>query len=139
MMEAPPGAALVMAEADFLLEFLIVALDAPAQLGEVDQGGKRHVAIDGREPEFRGCSFVLGHSISSVSSAKRASPCIGATRTRTRAKRDRSLALLPSRHMMVRQACLRRLRAKVATLTRRGFGLSSHIWRTLTVDMMAAT
>src|SRR6516162_6036548 len=60
MMEAPPGAALVMAEADFLLEFLIVALDAPAQLGEVDQGGKRHVTTDGREPEFRGCSFVLG-------------------------------------------------------------------------------
>jgi hypothetical protein len=81
----------------------------------------------------------LGHSISSVSSAKRASPCIGATWTRTRAKRDRSLALLPSRHMIVRQACLRRLRAKVATLTRRGVGLSSHIWRTLTVDMTAAT
>jgi len=41
--------------------------------------------------------------------------------------------------MMVRRACLGRLRAKVATLMRRGFGLSSHIWRTLTVDMMAAT
>ena len=30
---------------------------------------------------------------------------------------------------MVRQACLGRLRAKVATLTRRGFGLSSCVIR----------
>src|SRR6516164_11004632 len=50
MVEAPPGAALVMADADLLLEFLIVALDAPTQLGQIDQGGKRHVAVDVREP-----------------------------------------------------------------------------------------
>jgi hypothetical protein len=36
MMEATPSAAFEMPEADLLLELLIVALDAPAQLGNVD-------------------------------------------------------------------------------------------------------
>jgi hypothetical protein len=34
MMEARPAAALIMPEADLLLEILIVALHAPAHLGE---------------------------------------------------------------------------------------------------------
>ena len=37
-MEAAPSAALVVAKTEFLLEVLIIALDAPAQLGEADQG-----------------------------------------------------------------------------------------------------
>src|SRR6202163_4174081 len=37
MVEAAPSAPFIMAEPDLLLEFLIVALDAPAQLGEIDQ------------------------------------------------------------------------------------------------------
>src|SRR5215471_3535898 len=45
-----------------------------------------------------GLASPLGHSMSSVSSAKRASPRIGETRTRTWAKRDRSFLLVPSRH-----------------------------------------
>src|ERR1700756_3681454 len=52
MMEAPPSAALIVAEADFLFEFLIVALDARAQLGEVDESAERHALVDGCEPEF---------------------------------------------------------------------------------------
>ena len=36
-MKAAPSASLEVPEADLLLEFLIVALDAPAQLGDVDQ------------------------------------------------------------------------------------------------------
>ena len=39
MMEATPAAPFIVAEPDLLLEFLIVALDAPAQLGEIDQPG----------------------------------------------------------------------------------------------------
>src|SRR6201988_1402062 len=58
MMEAPPSAALIVAEADFLFEFLIVALDAPAQLGEVDESAERHALVDGCEPEFWR-SFIL--------------------------------------------------------------------------------
>src|SRR5229473_4572406 len=60
MMEAPPTAALIVAEADFLLEVVIIALDAPAQLGDVDKAAERHVAVDGREPEFGGRGLALG-------------------------------------------------------------------------------
>src|ERR1700730_17474301 len=74
---------------------------------------------------FVGLSSPLGHSMSSVSSAKRASPRIGAARTRTRAKRDRSFTLVPTRHATVRQARLGRLSANSSTLTRGGFGSSS--------------
>jgi hypothetical protein len=49
MMEARPAAALIMPEADFLLEVVIIALDAPAQLGEVDEAAEQYVAVDGRE------------------------------------------------------------------------------------------
>ena len=37
MMKAAPTAPLEMRKPDLLLEFLIVALDPPAQLGKVDQ------------------------------------------------------------------------------------------------------
>ena len=36
-MEAAPAAAFVMSKPDLLLEFLIVALDAPAHLGKIDK------------------------------------------------------------------------------------------------------
>src|ERR1700746_1848026 len=60
MMEAAPAAALIMPESDFLLEIVIIALDAPAQLGEVDEAAERHVAVDGCEPELGGRSLALG-------------------------------------------------------------------------------
>ena len=37
MMEATPAAPFVVAKPDLLLEVLIVALDAPAQLGQIDE------------------------------------------------------------------------------------------------------
>src|SRR3954467_15856941 len=47
MMEAAPAAALVVAEADLLLELLVIALDQPARLGGMDQvlewGARRQV------------------------------------------------------------------------------------------------
>src|SRR5260221_5558904 len=60
MMEARPATALIVAEADFLLEVVIIALDAPAQLGDVDKAAERHVLIDGCEPEFGGRGLALG-------------------------------------------------------------------------------
>src|SRR5258707_2290587 len=60
MMEAPPAAALIVAEADFLLEVVIIALDAPAQLGDVDKAAERHVLVDGCEPEFGRSGLALG-------------------------------------------------------------------------------
>src|SRR5882672_11742414 len=60
MVEAAPAAALIVAEADFLLEVLIVALDAPAQLGEINEGTERHFPVDGCEPELGGLGLALG-------------------------------------------------------------------------------
>jgi hypothetical protein len=48
MMEARPAAALIMAEADFLLEVLIITLDTP------------DVRVDGCEPVFGGFGLTLG-------------------------------------------------------------------------------
>src|SRR5258705_783765 len=52
VVEAPPSAPLEVAEPDLLLELLIVALDAPAQLGDIDQLADRDVMWKGREPVF---------------------------------------------------------------------------------------
>src|SRR5882757_6683933 len=50
MMEATPSASFIMPEPDLLLELLIVALDAPAQLGGVNQIAECDVARQGRKP-----------------------------------------------------------------------------------------
>jgi len=47
MMKTAPTTTLEVSEPDLLLEFLIVALDAPAQLGEVDQVPQRDVVGEG--------------------------------------------------------------------------------------------
>jgi hypothetical protein len=47
MVKASPRAPLIVAEADFLLELLIIALDSPAQLGEIDEVAQWHVAVNG--------------------------------------------------------------------------------------------
>src|SRR5260370_21404297 len=60
MMEAAPAAALIVAEADFLLEVVIIAVDAPPKLGDVDEAAERHILVDGCEPEFGGRGLVLG-------------------------------------------------------------------------------
>src|SRR5215468_3123790 len=60
MMEAVPAAALIMPEANFLLEVVIVALDAPAQFGEIDEAAERHVGVNGCEPVFGRLGLALG-------------------------------------------------------------------------------
>lgn len=47
VVEAPPPSAFVVAQSQFLLEFLIVSLDPPTQLGGVDQLGDRSVGRQG--------------------------------------------------------------------------------------------
>src|SRR6266704_4765990 len=58
-MEAAPSAAFEMSEPDLLLELLIVALDAPTQLGEVDQRVESDVFRKRREPVFGRLVLVL--------------------------------------------------------------------------------
>ena len=52
MVEPAPASALVVAEPDLLLEFLIVALDAPAQFGDVNEIAEGDVSWEGRKPVF---------------------------------------------------------------------------------------
>jgi len=52
VVEAPPASPLVVTEPDLLLEVLVIPLDAPAQLGLLDEVGERRVIRQGREPVF---------------------------------------------------------------------------------------
>src|SRR3984885_14045122 len=49
-MEAAPSAAFVVPEADLLLELQVVALDAPAQLGDIDEATKTGARRKRRQP-----------------------------------------------------------------------------------------
>jgi len=57
MMEAAPSSTFKMPETDFLLEFLVVALNAPTQFGEVNQTLEGDVRGKRRQPVF--CRLVL--------------------------------------------------------------------------------
>src|SRR3954466_1222837 len=52
-MEPAPAAPLIMPQSEFLLELLVVALDAPAQLGQRDEAVEGDVLGKGGEPVFR--------------------------------------------------------------------------------------
>src|SRR3712207_1293726 len=54
VVEASPPAALVVPKPEFLLELLVVALDAPPELGEFDQAREADVLWQGREPVLGG-------------------------------------------------------------------------------------
>src|SRR3954469_15434060 len=54
VVEAAPAAALVVPEPQFLLELLVVALDAPPELGKFNQARETNVLRQGREPVFGG-------------------------------------------------------------------------------------
>src|SRR6266536_256699 len=41
MMEAPPPSPFEMIEAELIFEFLVIALDPPAQMRQTDEGGQR--------------------------------------------------------------------------------------------------
>src|SRR5215210_1689119 len=57
MVEAAPAAALVVPKPEFLLELLVIAFDAPPELGEFDQARETNVLRQGREPVLGG--FLL--------------------------------------------------------------------------------
>ena len=68
-MESSPASSFEMGEAEFALEFLIVAFDAPAQFRGIDENFDRSVFGQGRESQYLvGSRSSSGHSISSHSS-----------------------------------------------------------------------
>jgi hypothetical protein len=113
MMKAAPAAALVVVEPGFLFEFLIIALDASAHFGDIDEIAE--FGFRRKSQYLVGAVSPGGHSINSVSSGRPAAALIGAVRTRTRAKRDVSFSAEPSRQMM---ESFGRPNATVFTLTR---------------------
>src|SRR4051812_47084603 len=60
VVEAAPSAPLEVAETDLLLELLIIALDAPAQLGEIDQFAAVMFFRKGGEPVFGRLLLAFG-------------------------------------------------------------------------------
>src|SRR3954468_23682285 len=59
MVEAAPAAALVVPKPEFLLELLVIALDAPPELGEFDHTLEADVLRQGREPVLGGLPLAF--------------------------------------------------------------------------------
>jgi hypothetical protein len=53
MMKSAPAACFIVAEPEFLLQFLIVALNPPAQLGQIDEIPQRHNGRQSGQPALR--------------------------------------------------------------------------------------
>jgi hypothetical protein len=60
MVEAAPSPPFKMPEPDLLLEFLIVALDPPPQLGNVDEVTEHDVFRKSRQPIFDRLLLIVG-------------------------------------------------------------------------------
>ena len=60
MVEAAPSPSFKMSQPDLLLEFLIVAFDAPSQLGNVDELTERDVFRNRRQPIFDRLFLAIG-------------------------------------------------------------------------------
>ena len=59
MVEAAPPAPFIIAETKFLLELLIIALDPPPQLCQIDQTIERGIFGQGRKPILRRLGFAF--------------------------------------------------------------------------------
>ena len=70
MMKSAPATTFEVVESEFLFEFLIVALDAPAQLGHPHQLPERGVGWQVHRKYLIGSGSSLGHSMSSHCSGR---------------------------------------------------------------------
>ena len=59
MVEAAPTSAFEMTETDFLFQFEIITLDAPALFRGANEMGERDGFIERRKPELRRRIFVI--------------------------------------------------------------------------------
>src|SRR5947209_9126881 len=60
MMKAAPAAPFKVPQPEFLLQFLVIALNNPAVFGEIDQFAERCLGWKRGKPVFRGLLFLLG-------------------------------------------------------------------------------
>ena len=58
-MKTAPSSPLIVAETEFLLQFLVITLDAPAQLGEIHETRKAYGCRQGRKPILGRLVFAL--------------------------------------------------------------------------------
>ena len=103
-----------MPKRHFLFELLIVALDAPAHHGLIVIMRSKAMSSGSVESQrFVGSFSPFGHSTTNPPDSSSVVPCPAA---RTRAKREVSCPLLPSRRSIVCQACFDRLLARSAAV-----------------------
>ena len=127
MMETAPPAPFIITKAEFLLELLVVALDPPPQLCQIDQTIEDGIFGQGGKPILDRLGFSPGHSIRSHSSARNSlsklSRCPTGQarglkahgRTLRRTKREESQSVVPSSQVIVCHASRGRLRESVLT------------------------
>src|ERR1700680_2785767 len=117
MVEAAPPAPFIITKAEFLLELLIIALDPPPQLCQINQTSNATSSDKVENQYLVGSVSSSGHSISSHSSARNSLSKLSrwAGRTLRRAKRDASPSAVPSRQVMVCHASSGKLRASALT------------------------
>ena len=60
VMKSSPASSFEIGDAEFALEFLIVAFDAPAQFRGIDENFDRSALGQGREPVFGRLALVFG-------------------------------------------------------------------------------
>src|SRR4051794_7442094 len=108
MMKATPPSPLVVAEPELLFEFLVVALDPPAQLGGVHQGTAAAVCGQRGQKVFRWLGFIDGPVDQAPFLRTGCGAFIIAMPGADTAKRAVSLVLVPSRQVTRRQASLGR-------------------------------
>ena len=103
MVKSSPTSTFVVAQAEFLLEILVVALDAPAQMRGANQVIDCAVLGQRDSQYLVGSLWPAGHSMSSRSwGCSRALPELPPARlTRNAAKRLLSVSLVPSRQLIV--------------------------------------
>jgi len=106
MMESPPASPFQMSQAEFALQFLVVAFDAPSQLDDVDENRERHILGQGREPVFGWLRLALWPLTTSHSTGWGATSLWSreAGLTRAAAKREDTGWFKPSRHSTSFQA-----------------------------------
>ena len=112
MVEATPSTAFEVAEPNLLLEFLIIALDAPAQFGDVDETAQGRRLVARVESQYLLGSFSpcgpLDQQPFLRPAVQPANNLDARARTRTRANREDRRSAVPSRHSIMRQARLGR-------------------------------